>query len=373
MDKRRASASLPTPDLATPARARPAHATPTHATPAHATQAHDTPTHPTPTHGTPALPAWREVDITSLPPTPGEDSRRREDDQDGGAGADLVAALRAWRGAPADPGGLVVAVWGPAGAPGRSVVAAGLADAAAAAGAPTVLVDADPYGGSQAVRHGLLDESSGLLRATRLADRGRLDAAHLARCVATLRGGLGLLTGLPDSASWPRLRPAALEVVLQACRVATPLTVVDCGFCLEEDEELSYDTDAPRRNGATLTALRAADLVVAVGACDPVGIARLRTELPVLADLLPEPLPVVLNRTGPGSRQTWAREAEAALRAQAAVGAVHRLPDDPSALEAQLVARVPLREAAPDSVLAAGCADLVQRLLRRQPVTGAHA
>lgn len=352
-------------------------------------------------------PAWREVDITSLPPLPGHgggqgdggpgeggpddgspgegspgeggpgdrrpDEGRPDGGQDDARGADLGTAIRAWRGVPGDPAGLVVAIWGPAGAPGRSVVAAGLADAAAAAGVATLLVDADPYGGSQAVRHGLLDESSGLLRATRLADRGRLDAAQLARCVATLRAGLGLLTGLPDSASWPRLRPAGLEAVLRACRAATPLTVVDCGFCLEEDEELSYDTDAPRRNGATLAALRAADLVVAVGACDPVGVARLRTELPLLADLLPGPLPVVLNRTGPGPRQAWARDAEIALRAHAAVADVHRLPDDPSALEAQLVAGMPLRQVVPASALAAGCADLVEGLLRRPAVAQVEA
>jgi hypothetical protein len=50
---------------------------------------------------------------------------------------------------------------------------------------------------------------------------------------------------------------------------------VDCGFCIEVDEELSYDTAAPRRNGATVTALEQADLVVVVGSADPLGLARL--------------------------------------------------------------------------------------------------
>ena len=53
------------------------------------------------------------------------------------------------------------------------------------------------------------------------------------------------------------------------------VTVVDCGFGLEQDEELAYDTVAPRRNGATLAVLEPADVVLAVGSADPVGLQRL--------------------------------------------------------------------------------------------------
>ena len=65
-------------------------------------------------------------------------------------------------------------------------------------------------------------------------------------------------------------------------------TVVDTGFALERDEELSYDTMAPRRNGATLSALEAADVVLAVGAADPVGMQRLVRGLGELAEVLPD-------------------------------------------------------------------------------------
>ena len=57
--------------------------------------------------------------------------------------------------------------------------------------------------------------------------------------------------------------------MLAAARGLADFTVVDCGFCLETDEELSFDTLAPRRNGATLAVLDDADLVVAVGSADP--------------------------------------------------------------------------------------------------------
>ena len=49
--------------------------------------------------------------------------------------------------------------------------------------------------------------------------------------------------------------------MLAAARALADFTVVDCGFCLETDEELSFDTLAPRRNGATLAVLDDADLV----------------------------------------------------------------------------------------------------------------
>src|SRR5262249_45594236 len=58
------------------------------------------------------------------------------------------------RGAGDEPGhsprGKVLAVWGPTGAPGRSVVSLGLASFLAAQGVSTTVIDADVYGGSQA-------------------------------------------------------------------------------------------------------------------------------------------------------------------------------------------------------------------------------
>ena len=91
------------------------------------------------------------------------------------------------------------------------------------------------------------------------------------------------LRSSPDR--WPELRPAALTMVWRvACRLVD-VTVVDIGFCLEDDEELAYDTAAPRRNGAALLTLESADVVVAV----PSPVGELMTELP-----LPS-CPVLLN------------------------------------------------------------------------------
>jgi hypothetical protein len=57
-----------------------------------------------------------------------------------------------------EPGtGRLVAVWGPTGAPGRTTVAVGIAGELALAGVPTLLADADTYGGSVAQVLGFLD------------------------------------------------------------------------------------------------------------------------------------------------------------------------------------------------------------------------
>jgi MinD-like ATPase involved in chromosome partitioning or flagellar assembly len=200
---------------------------------------------------------------------------------------------------PVDPPGegMVVAVWGPTGAPGRTSVAIGVATELADMGIATLLVDADVYGGSVAQLLGLLDESPGVAGACRLANNGTLDVSGLAELVVQVRPQLRVLTGISRAERWPELRPTALDVVLGLARTLSTVTVVDCGFCIERDEELSFDTAAPRRNGATLTVLENADTVLGVAAGDPIGLHRYVRALGELGEAVPTAAPVtVVNR-----------------------------------------------------------------------------
>jgi len=246
--------------------------------------------------------------------------------------------------------GRVVAVWGPTGAPGRTTIAVTLATELAGLGIPTVLVDADTYGGSVAQALSFLDEAPGIAAATRAADQGNLDLPTLARLAPTATGGLRVLTGIPKAERWPEIRPAALERVLTVCRSLGQVVVVDCGFSLEEDEELSYDTMAPRRNAATLTALAVADEVVVVGGCDPVGLQRLVLGLQELGTVQ-APVPTVcVNRArsgAVGSRPE--RRVSEALSRFAGVTEVFFVPDDPAALDTALLEGRALAECAPQS------------------------
>ena len=266
-------------------------------------------------------------------------------------------------------GGRIVAVWGPAGAPGRTTVAVGLAAELAALGTPTLLVDGDVYGGVVAQILGVLDESPGLAAAARQANQGRLDVTGLAGLARGVVPGLRLLSGLPRADRWPELRPAALEVVLELARTLAVVTVVDCSFCLEQDEELVYDTAAPRRNGATLTFLEQADTVLAVGSADPVGLQRLVRGLGELEEVLPAVSPqVVVNRLRQASIPgNAAAEVRAALLRYAGVDPVMLVPLDLAGVDRAVAAGRTLTEAAPQSPARLALAGLAAGLVGAPP------
>jgi Flp pilus assembly CpaE family ATPase len=261
--------------------------------------------------------------------------------------------------------GRVVAVWGPTGAPGRTTLAVTLASELAGLGRPTMLVDADVYGGVVAQVLGLLDEAPGLAASCRLANNGALDLAALADLARTVTPALRVLSGIARADRWPEVRPAALEVVLELCRSLAAVTVVDCGFALEQDEELAYDTAAPRRNGATLTVLEAADTVYAVGSADPVGLQRLVRGLTELKEAVPGVQPVVVvNRLRataiPGTAE---QEVRAALSRYAGVDDVRLVPHDVEGLDRALAAGRTLAEAVPGSPVRAAVAAMAAQLV----------
>jgi MinD-like ATPase involved in chromosome partitioning or flagellar assembly len=253
----------------------------------------------------------------------------------------------------------IVAVWGPTGAPGRTTVATTLAAEVAARGAEVLLIDADTYGGCIAQTLGLLDEAPGIAAACRAAEQGTLDLPALAGLAPQVVPGLRVLTGLPKAERWTEVRAAALARVLELSRSLVSLVVIDCGFCLEDDEELSYDTVAPRRNEATLTSLADADTVIAVGGADPVALQRFVRGLQELGTVpSPQPLPVVnrVRSAAVGSRPET--RIAASLQRFAGLEAVRFVPDDPAALDAAGLAGRSLVEQAPESPVRAAIADL---------------
>jgi MinD-like ATPase involved in chromosome partitioning or flagellar assembly len=269
----------------------------------------------------------------------------------------------------------LLAVWGPAGAPGRSTVALGIATASAASGLPTLLIDADVYGGATGQMLAVLDEVSGVLATARLAAAGALDCESLAAEARTTTPNLRILTGLPRADRWPALRPAVMREILAVARRSAALVVVDCGFCVEHDEQLSYDTAAPQRNGATTTVLAQADLVVVVGSADPLGLTRLSRARSELRELLPMAVVrLVVNRVRDGVRGGvgWSADEVAAtlLRAMGEVP-LGFLPLDQQAVDSAWMRGCAVGEGEDRSPLALAlrrlAADLVQTLGLREP------
>jgi Flp pilus assembly CpaE family ATPase len=277
--------------------------------------------------------------------------------------------------APESGRGRVVAVWGPTGAPGRTTVAVGIADEAARLGVSTLLVDADVYGGVVAQVLGLLDESPGIAAAARQAGAGTLDLAALARLAWSVHPRLRVLTGLARADRWPELRPGAVAAVVEEARRLAALTVLDCSFNLEEDEELSFDTAAPRRNGATLTVLEAADEVLCVSGADPVALQRTVRALADLREVLPDVRPlVVVNQLRRGPVPGDPRQ-EIAAAFERFTGQQVRafLPADRRATDAALAGGRTLAEVASGSPLrtalrslAAQLADVPEPVARRR-------
>lgn len=261
--------------------------------------------------------------------------------------------------------GRVIAVWGPAGAPGRTTVAANIAGELAAEGKSVLLVDADSYGASIAAVLGLLDESAGLAQACRLADQGMLDTESfqkVATPVATKLGTFRVLTGITRADRWTELRVTALATVIERARQTAEVVVVDTGFCLEADEELSFDTMAPRRNAATLRSLELADAVYAVGAADPVGVPRLVRGLAELETAVPHVAPVVVMnkvRASAVGRGPERQLRDAWERYGPSVAITAFLPFDSGAADAALLSGSLLLETAPESPLRRAIRDLV--------------
>lgn len=270
--------------------------------------------------------------------------------------------------APVEPG-RVLAVWGPAGAPGRTTVATTLAATSAARGRPTLLVDADPWGGAVAQQLGILDEVSGLLAAARLSIGGTLEE-RFATVLRSLGGRLEVLTGLPRADRWPELRDGVVEEVLDLGR-SRGQVVVDTGAPLERDAAVDL-AGRPGRNAATLAALAGADDLLVVGTADPVGLARLARGLVELAEETGgRPVHVAVNRMR-ASLGWSATEVEQMVRGFGEVLSVTFLPEDQPATDRALVAGRSVAELG-EGALATAVAGLADTLWGPAPVGARQA
>ncbi|HEV3496961.1 MAG TPA: P-loop NTPase, partial [Actinomycetes bacterium] len=279
--------------------------------------------------------------------------------------------------APIEPDGegrrILAAVWGPKGGPGRTTVAVNLAFEAAAAGGEVLLVDADTYGGAVAQTLGFLDDAPGLAWAARVAGRGELDVLRLRQSVRRAApGGPRVLPGLPRAELWTEVRPGTWEALLELFRTSFPVTVVDIGFCLEEDEELLYDQVRLRRNAVTRLAVQTADLVVAVARADPVGLHAFIRGYQELRDLgVPASrVRVVVNQLRPGmfGGDRPAEQVRAALSRYVGIEPSAVVPYDRQGVDAALLAGQALREARPGSPAQLALARLAAVLFPAQAV-----
>jgi MinD-like ATPase involved in chromosome partitioning or flagellar assembly len=256
--------------------------------------------------------------------------------------------------------GVVVAVWGPTGAPGRTTIATNMAVEAGRMGVDVVLIDADTYGGGVGSSLGVIDEAPGIAALARAALTGQVTPALFSRHAARIAPGVRLVSGISRPDRWPELPAAALEAVWAAARSAAKLVVVDTGFSLERGDALG----GRDRNSATLSALAAADVIVAVGSSEPLGIQRLVQGLSDLA-AIPEAAAarriVVANRVRASVAGASPERAVAdALARYASVAQAWTVPFDAKACDAATLAGAALAEVAPRSGVRRSIAELAR-------------
>ena len=143
---------------------------------------------------------------------------------------------------------------------------------------------------------------------------------------------------------------------------------MDVAAPLERDEEIMTELEGPRRNAATVAALRSADLVVAVVGADPIGVSRfLRAQSELRAVIGVTPVAVVANKLRPGALGIDARgQVRRTLDRFGGIDDVWFLPQDPRSADAALLSARPIADVAPKSPFT-----LAVRRLAGEAVVGA--
>jgi MinD-like ATPase involved in chromosome partitioning or flagellar assembly len=270
------------------------------------------------------------------------------------------------QGEPEQREGIVIAVWGPAGAPGRTTVAINIAAEIAAAGYSVALGDVDTYSGSIAPALGMLDEAPGFAAACRLAGAESLTRAELERIgqrYTSGHSGFWVLTGIGRASRWPELSASRVAGTIAECRRWVDFTVLDTGFSLESDDEIVSDVFAPRRNAASITALKEADRIVAVGAADPVGLSRfLRAHVDLVETVAGGRVLVVMNKIRAAAiGLNPAGQVAQTLYRFGGIDAAAMVPYDQVAVDTAILAGRTLADSAPRSPVRVALRELVAR------------
>jgi MinD-like ATPase involved in chromosome partitioning or flagellar assembly len=236
-----------------------------------------------------------------------------------------------------------IAVWGPAGAPGRTTVAVNIACEVALQGSTVLLVDLDSHAPAIADFLGLLDEKPGVAAAYRLIGQGRLDLSQIERLTTTYEVGAGklsVLTGLRSSSRWPELSREKTQELIKIAKQHFEFVVLDLSTDLEMG--IRQVGGAVERNASTRAALEQVDEAIAVFEADLVGVRRFIDAFEPFHQIVAEPI-LVANRLrasalGASARQQIEDTIMQLCRREVSAFIV----DDPESCDKALMQTVPL-------------------------------
>lgn len=261
--------------------------------------------------------------------------------------------------------GRVVAVWGPAGAPGRTTVALALAEACGALGADSIVIDADTTAAGVAPALAMTADASGLVAACRHSEQGALDVPALARLSHSVDSRYRILTGLPAANRRSEVRPAALSGLLDVARALCDWVIVDLDATVPRPPTNSFVGIEAGDVPVIDSVIDTCDVIVAVVGCDPVSLTRLMSGIGAVREANQDaPLIVILNRLRSSVlTNAQVNEVREFLVTEHAVDQVCTVPDDRSGFDAAALAGHTITENNPKSAAAVALADAARRTL----------
>jgi len=239
-----------------------------------------------------------------------------------------------------------IAIWGPAGAPGKSTLAANLADALAVSGLRTLLIDTDLVAPSLALQLGFSDQAAGISSACKLAREARLTADELERVavrVDAAGASVWVLPGISGASRWPEITPSAIEAILRVASLRFDVAVFDLASSLEP--ALRTEASAIGRNELTRHLISSCDHLVAISHSDALGVQRMLRQLLDVQKLRSgAALTLVINRVretvlGANPERQLAQTFQSLLK----IPPTHFLPDDPTNTDGALRGGIPVR------------------------------
>lgn len=262
--------------------------------------------------------------------------------------------------------GQVIACWGPIGSTGKSMVAINAAFELAHAGNRVLLIDLDTYGPSIEMQLNLVEHPAGLAAACRLASQDRLDESELFRLSQPVQVGgttLQIMTGISNPSRWPEITGPKIERLLEIAAGSFDYIVLDLASELAESAQ--QPQSGIERNCATQTGLQNANIIVAIGLADPIGIRRLILAMQELKTLrLDADLYTVINRTRTSVIGRKAKEQiSETLSRFASLDVDLFVPDEPATFDQCLLESIPLMTAKRKSAARMAIGKLAKRLI----------
>lgn len=210
----------------------------------------------------------------------------------------------------------VIAIWGPAGSPGKSTIATNVAAELSLAGERVLLLDLDTLAPSLALGLGLVDTPAGLSACLRLAEQNRLTRDEFERLTISIslgRNELKFMPGISSAHRWPEVTPERFEKLLICLEGLVDHVVLDLSQATVYKSNIYHPSNMSTADFHRDTLLRSvlckAAKVVLVSGSDPVAAQRFLTAKELIDELDQDIDPlVVVNRFRTGALGSRAKE-----------------------------------------------------------------